>query len=131
MNLKPSTLEWVKKAEEDFLAAQTLSRRRKVPLHDAACFHCQQSSEKYLKARLEEAGIRIPKTHDMDALLTLILPVEPLWAALRTALLRLSDYAVRFRYPGQEAAMEDVKIAKRDARAVRKEVRLSLQLPVQ
>lgn len=65
--MKPSTLEWVKKAEADYLAALTLSRKKKVPLHDAACFHCQQSAEKYLKARIEEHGIRVPKTHDLDA----------------------------------------------------------------
>jgi len=76
--MKPSTREWVRKAEEDYLAAQALSRRKKVPLHDATCFHCQQCAEKYLKARIEEQGLRIPKTHDLDALLTLLLPVEPL-----------------------------------------------------
>ncbi len=129
--MKPSTREWIKKAEEDYLAAQALSRKRKVPLNDAACFHYQQSAEKYLKARIEEQGLRIPKTHDLDALLTVLLPIEPLWAALRVALLRLSDYAVHFRYPGHEAASRDVKVAKQDARAaVRREARLSLRLPV-
>ncbi len=126
--MKPSTREWLKKAEDDYLAAQALSRRRKVPLRDAVCFHFQQSAEKYLKARIEELGLRIPKTHDLDALLTVLLPVEPLWAALRLALLRLSDYAVNFRYPGHEATPNDVNAAKRDAKAVRKEVRLSLHL---
>jgi HEPN domain-containing protein len=105
------------------------ARRKKVPLHDAACFHCQQSAEKYLKARIDEQGLRIPHTHDLDALLTLLLPIEPLWAALRVALLRLSDYAVHFRYPGHEATAQDVKIARQDIQAVRKEVRLSLRLP--
>jgi HEPN domain-containing protein len=128
--MKPSTLEWVKKAEADYLAALTLSRKKKVPLHDAVCFHCQQSAEKYLKARIEEQGIRVPKTHDLDALLSLLLSVEPLWAALRVPLLRLSDYAVHFRYPGHEATLQDVKMAKQDAKVVRKEVRLSLRLRV-
>ena len=98
--MKPSTHEWIKKAESDYQAALALSRRRKLTFHDEACFHCQQSAEKYIKARLEEANIRFQKTHDLDMLLQYVLPVEPLWAALLPALLRLNRYAVRFRYPG-------------------------------
>ena len=128
--MKPSTREWIKKAESDYQAALALSRRRKIPFHDEACFHCQQSAEKYLKARLEEANIRCPRTHDLDKLLSLLLPVEPLWAALLPALLRLNDYAVGFRYPGHEATAQDVQIARLDARAVRKEARLALGFPV-
>lgn len=124
--MKPSTREWIKKAESDYQAALTLARRRKISFHDQACFHYQQSAEKYLKARLEEANIRSPKTHDLDKLLSLLLPVEPLWAALLPALLRLNDYAVEFRYPSHEATAQDVKVARQDARAVRKDARLSL-----
>ena len=91
--MKPSTAEWIKKAESDYQAALALSRRCKTPFHDEACFHFQQSAEKYLKACLEEANTRHPKTHDLDKLLSLLLPVEPLWAALLPALLRLNDYA--------------------------------------
>ena len=106
-----------------------MARRRKITFHDQACFHYQQSAEKYLKARVEEANIRSPKTHDLDKLLSLLLPVEPLWAALLPALLRLNDYAVEFRYPGHQATARDVKSVRRDARAVRKEVRVSLGVP--
>ena len=74
--MKPSTREWIQKAESDYQAALALARRRKISFHDQACFHCQQSAEKYLKARLEEANIRTPKTHDLDRLLSLLLPVE-------------------------------------------------------
>jgi len=40
-------------------------------------FFAQQCVEKYLKARLVEAGIAFPKTHDLEALLDLVLPAEP------------------------------------------------------
>src|SRR6266436_9699242 len=106
--MKPSTREWIKKAEADYQAALALARRRKITFHDQTCFLCQQSAEKYLKARLEDANIRAPKTHDLDRLLTLVLPVEPLWAPLLPTLLRLNDYAVEFRYPGHEATAQDV-----------------------
>jgi HEPN domain-containing protein len=128
--MKPSTLEWINKAEADYVAGLTLARKRKIPLHDAACFHFQQSAEKYLKARIEEEGFRVPRTHDLDALLSVLLQVEPLWAGFRISLLRLSDYAVQFRYPGHEAAPEDVKQAKRDAVIVRDAVRRAFGLPV-
>jgi HEPN domain-containing protein len=49
--MKPSTREWIKKAESDYQAALALARRRKISFYDQACFLCQQSAEKYLKAR--------------------------------------------------------------------------------
>ena len=67
--MKPSTREWIKKAEADYQLGLELSRRRKVLFRDHGCFLCQQCAEKYLKARLEEAGIRFQKTHDLDKLL--------------------------------------------------------------
>ncbi len=128
--MKQATREWIKKAESDFVAAVVLSRRRKVTLHDHVCFHCQQSAEKYLKARLEEANIRIPKSHDLEQLLDLALPLEPLWSALRPALEKLSDYAVEFRYPGHEATKQNVKAALAACKMVRNEVRQAMGLPV-
>src|SRR5438105_6810290 len=73
--MKRLTREWVKKAEGDFVTAQRELRARKSPNYDSACFHSQQCVEKYLKARLQEANISFPHTHDLGALLNLILPV--------------------------------------------------------
>jgi len=98
--MKASNREWVSKAEEDFEAAISLARPRKKPLWAPVCFHAQQCVEKYLKARLNEASIMFHKTHDLEALLNQVLPVEPLWLAFRSALKRLSDAAVLPRYPG-------------------------------
>jgi HEPN domain-containing protein len=124
--MKPLTTEWVAKAEEDFLAALDLSRRRKVQLHNSVCFHCQQCAEKYLKARLQEAGAAIPKTHDLEVLLDPALPLEPLWSSLRTALQELTAFAVGFRYPGEEADRNDATRALENCRSVRKEVCMAL-----
>jgi HEPN domain-containing protein len=124
--MKPSTLEWIEKAESDYQLAVSLSRRRKNTFHDQACFHAQQSAEKYLKARLEEANLIAPKKHDLKKLLHLLLPIEPLWAALLLPLNILSQYAVEFRYPGNAATAQDVKDAVEYAKAVRREARLAL-----
>lgn len=128
--MKAATHDWVKKAEADFLAALDLARRRSRPLHDMVCFHCQQCAEKYLKARLEEAGVYFPKTHELEKLLNLALPIEPLWSALRPAFNSLTSFAVEFRYPGNEATKADAKKAVADCKSVRREARLSLGLKV-
>jgi HEPN domain-containing protein len=75
--MKPITLEWIEKAEGDWITAQREYRARQRPNYDAACFHAQQCAEKYLKARLEEAGIAFSRTHNLISLLSLALAVEP------------------------------------------------------
>jgi HEPN domain-containing protein len=51
--MKRATREWLRKAEDDYLAARKLAKGGD-PLPDQVCFHCQQSAEKLLKAILEE-----------------------------------------------------------------------------
>lgn len=129
--MKLATREWIRCAEEDFDVAVALMRRRTKTAANSVGFHCQQCVEKYLKARLEEAGLNAPKTHDLVALLQLLLPVEPLWSSFAPALRRLNDYAVKFRYPGHVSTRADAQQALRACRALRKDVRLSLGLPHQ
>jgi HEPN domain-containing protein len=128
--MKHVTREWVTKAEDDFVAAVDLARRRRRPVWDAVCFHCQQSAEKYLKARMQEAGMGVPKTHDLDTLLNHLLPIEPLWSALRPALQDLSDFAVDFRYPGHRANKSQGTRSVKNCKMIRSEVRHALGLPL-
>jgi HEPN domain-containing protein len=127
--MKPATREWVRCAEEDFDVAAALMRRRTKTAANSIGFHCQQCVEKYLKARLEEAGLNAPKTHDLVVLLQWLLPVEPLWASFAPTLRRLNDYAVKFRYPGHAATRTDAREALKACRSLRIDVRLSLGLP--
>ena len=60
-----------------------------------------------------------------------VLPVEPLWSAFRPALQTLTDYAVDFRYPGHTANKSHARRALAECKAIRREVRTSLGLPVQ
>ena len=128
--MKVSTLEWVEKAESDWDMAQRAYRVRKLTQYDAACFHAQQCVEKYLKARLNEAGIVPQKTHDLSDLLDDLLPVEPTWATLRPLLIGLTKYAVLYRYPKFNATKAETQIAIKDCREVRRVIRTVFGLPV-
>jgi HEPN domain-containing protein len=127
--MRAAAREWVRCAEEDLDVASALLRRREKTAANSIGFHYQQCLEKYLKARLEEGRLTVPKTHDLVALLQLLLPMEPLWASFAPALRRLNDYAVKFRYPGHVASKTDAKQALKICRSIRTDVRLSLGLP--
>jgi len=126
--MKPLTGEWIAKAEGDFNTARREVRAEDSPNYDAACFHAQQCAEKYLKARLVEASIDFGKTHDLSAILNLILPVEPSWEFLCDDLDSLTDRAVEVRYPGCFSDAQDAADAVEIARKVRQTVRTSLGL---
>ena len=126
--MKANTHDWVRYAEEDFEVARTLLESRRKLTPNSVCFHCQQSIEKYLKARLVEAGMTVPKTHDLEALLNLLLPLEPLWDSFRPTLNLLGGTAVKARYPGHDLQREDARFALKTCRTIRKEVRLALGL---
>jgi HEPN domain-containing protein len=107
------TLEWISKAEGDFVSAQRELRARKAPNFDAACFHSQQCIEKLLKALLQESDIPFGKTHNLISLLETLLPVNPDLEILRSHLEYLTAFGVQYRYPGdsadREVAQEAVK----------------------
>lgn len=126
--MKSITREWVDKAEADFATAQREFIVRPNPNFDAVCFHSQQSAEKLLKARLQEANIAFKKTHDLSFLLNLVLPAEPGWTSLRSDLDSLTNYAVEYRYPGQSADEFEAREALEACRRVRSVLRAALGL---
>jgi HEPN domain-containing protein len=126
--MKPMTVEWLEKAEGDFAMMMRESRARKSPNYDGLCFHAQQCAEKYLKARLCEAGIEFAKIHDLVALLNSAITVEPHWEHFREDLAYLSDFAVAFRYPGESADKATAIEARQRCRKFRIEARAALDL---
>ena len=116
--MKRTTAEWVRKAEED-LALAKKARQSKIPLHDGVCFHCQQCAEKYLKGLMEELGLVIPKIHDLDRVLTVLLPHHASLRGLRRGLVFLTNFAVLIRYPGESASKRQAVAALRWAERVR------------
>lgn len=101
--MNPLTLEWIRKAEGDFATAGRELRARKSPNYDAACFHAQQCAEKYLKAMLQERSIPFGKSHNLVALLDLLVRHDRTCENTRSHLEVLSVYAVAVRYPGESA----------------------------
>ena len=126
--MTPETAQWVRYAEEDLQVARDLAARS-PPLRNVACFHCQQSAEKYLKALLQEIGLVVPRTHDLDDLLDLLLPHDATLARLRRGLGSLTQYAIGSRYPGVRATTRRMQAALRHAERVRTELRTRLGLP--
>ncbi len=128
--MKPTTLEWIGKAEDDWRVAEMICRARKHPSYDAAVFHAQQCAEKYLKARLEEAGVIFSRTHDLLVLHQLVLSIEPGWMVLQPFLIFLNPFAVVYRYPGVSATKADAKDALKNCRQVRRVIRIGFGLAV-
>ena len=112
----------MRKAERDLQMAQ-LGAADPDPPKDEVCFHCQQLSEKYLKALLQESGSVIHRTHDLEALFTQLLPLFPSLKPLKRGLVFLSDFAVETRYPGKNVRMSQMEAALRWADRVRQECR--------
>jgi HEPN domain-containing protein len=125
--MKKSTREWVRKAEKNYRLAQRIDAAAE-PFHDDLCFLCQQSSEKYLKALLEELALFVEKTHHLERLLLVLLPHHPSLRQLQRGLLFLTDFAVTTRYPGRNANKRQAKSALRWAGRVRDECRAILGL---
>lgn len=126
--MNPLTLEWVEKAEGDYITATREFRARKAPNFDAVCFHAQQVAEKYLKAVLQEHAYPIPKTHSLADLMALCMKIDPIYQMVQPALNIMDGYAVQFRYPGQSANKVEAKTALTAAKIVRNLCRIKLGL---
>src|SRR5262249_39402797 len=113
--MKRATKEWVRKAEDDYRTAEFLARSSQ-PLHDQRCYHCQQAAEKYLKALLEELGLAIEKTRELEDLLDELLLHHRSLRSLRRGLAFLTNFAVDIRYPGDYATKRQAVSALRFSR---------------
>lgn len=92
-----ASLDWIAKADEDEQVAN-LIRVNGGPWSLAA-YHLQQAAEKSLKAAVVEAGMAVPKTHDLVQLVGL-LPNTVIPPEVDSAVAMLSAFAWITRYPG-------------------------------
>lgn len=110
---------WLKKAESDLATAILLIEGAERHL-DTGSYHCQQCAEKCLKAWLCAKGIPFPKTHELERLLDLCVPLDPSFEALLPLAEELTPLATEFRYPGDmfEPPLEDALPALQKAQKV-------------
>ncbi len=108
---------WIRKANSDLVA---LDATFGAGAFDAACFHAQQSAEKFLKAFLTQKGVGFPFTHNLSSLVELCERMDESFSALIPVVEPLTPFAVESRYdsefwPTREVAAE----ARVSARTVR------------
>ena len=119
-----TVVQWIEKAENDLQNAEhTLTLQDNCPF-DTICFHAQQCAEKYLKGLLFFLSIAFPKTHDLEALTSLV-PDDISLGLDMGAVLSLNRYTIEARYPGdwepitRAEAENAVAVARRVREAVR------------
>ncbi|MCK9418437.1 MAG: HEPN domain-containing protein [Nitrospirae bacterium] len=112
--MRKATESWIREAEEELSSASILLDHGK---YKAACYHCQQSVEKGLKALILEKGDKPDKTHDIVEMLSRVqrlgyevaLPMDD-------AVLLNSIY--KGRYPTDEGLLPQGEPTKADANRV-------------
>ena len=118
---------WLVKAEEDRLCIRNEMNAVQKPW-GVICFHCQQAAEKYLKSFLVWRGVKPERTHDLAQLVDACAQLDATFARLRSACVKLSDFAVDVRYPGvsveveEQMAREAVEVAEQVCNAIRKKL---------
>jgi len=113
------TRAWLDKAADD-LRAGAHSLTADPPLAFDVSFHAQQTCEKALKAFLAWHDRPFRKTHNLEEIGEVCLAID---ASLRSIIDRaapLSEYAWRFRYPGDanDPTPDEAEAAMSIARAV-------------
>ena len=115
-DLRSDVVEWVEKAEQDWIAVGCLDP---LIIPTVICFHCQQCAEKYLKALLTVHDQVPPRPHDLGVLLDSALHEEPELSDVSEELLLLDRYAVAIRCPGPDADEQEAVTATSAAAVVR------------
>ncbi len=118
---------WLSRAELD-LRASEVDLGVDPPLLADAAFHCQQAVEKALKALLTRHDHLFRKTHDIGELALACLEHEPSLEPMLRESAPLTEYAWRFRYPGEvfEPDRQEVEAALEVARRVVEAVRVAV-----
>jgi HEPN domain-containing protein len=83
-----------------------------------ACFHAQQAAEKALKALMMLHGIAFRRTHDLEELAARLEHAGETLPVSETDLIRLTPYAVEFRYDDEAISLIDPADALRVADAL-------------
>lgn len=109
MTPRDRALELVRLALRDERAAHVLQAD---PTIDATmiAFHYQQAAEKLLKALLAEQNVDYPRTHNLARILELVEDAGYEVPVATDELIRLTPFAVTFRYEDEEESGEFVPL---------------------
>ena len=91
---------WLEKAHMDLRSAR-VDLAANPPIVGDALFHCQQAVEKAIKTLLTWHDQPFRKTHDLADLGTQLVVLEPTLEELLKRAAPLTEYAWKFRYPGE------------------------------
>jgi HEPN domain-containing protein len=115
--------QWLDKGNDDLRSAEYLSTMHHPTPDEIICYHCQQSSEKYLKAFLFLHDIEPPKIHDLNELMEMCTRINSNFSVLLPQLDILRVYAILPRYPNELGiTQEDMKTAIKHAKIVQEHV---------
>ena len=95
------TKQYLMRADDDLRISEIIIHEPE-PIYWASAFHSQQCAEKALKGLLTFHDIRAGKTHSIEELLKLCLPVFPSLVKFRENAGTLTTFAVDSRYPGPQ-----------------------------
>lgn len=113
------TRAWLNRAVMDLRAA-SIDLAAEPPVLDDMVFHCQQAVEKSLKSLLTWHDQPFGKTHNLETLGEACLRLDPSLRALVDRAVPLTEYAWKYRYPGDHegATRTEAEQALRVAQAV-------------
>jgi HEPN domain-containing protein len=95
---------WLLRASEDLRAGRH-DLTASPPLLNDVAFHAQQCAEKAMKAYLVYREQPFRKTHNLTELGGAVARLEPSLAALMRSASLMTEFAWRFRYPGELATV--------------------------
>ena len=92
--------EWIDKADHDLGSAKLIFLH--IPEYfDTIAFHCQQATEKYLKATLVYFGVDFQRTHNLVYLLDLLSQKFTVSEDIYDQAILLNGFSVQIRYPNK------------------------------
>ena len=98
---REDTRAWLLKARGD-LAKARHAMTAEEPFRDDAVYHCQQAIEKAMKSLLTWHDVPFRKTHSLEELGRQCIVIDQSLQILVDQAVPLSEYAWKFRYPGED-----------------------------
>ena len=123
---------WLAFAQNDYDVSIALEANHWPKFLEHICYHCQQSTEKALKAVLAYHEVDIPKTHNIGRLIDECNKYDTSIQIDMKISKIMTDYATITRYPDDadtELVDSDVALALKCAKSTLEVVRKALNIP--